>query len=139
RGCDLRAESCREAIFVYDQTAPRSLDRSEHRLAIPGGNGAQIDELCVDAGLLDGKLATLHECSPAHDRDCRAGPNNLGLPHRKHVRISGIRTARPGSIEDVAMLEENSRIIAAHRSAQQSYRIFGIGGITNLPADGMRP
>src|SRR5690606_14359108 len=41
--------------------------------------------------------------------------------------------------EHVAMLEENSRIIAAHRSAQQSYRIFGIGGITNLPADGMRP
>ena len=42
---DLGAETAGHQVLMHDQAAPRALDRSNHRLAVPRHQGAQVDDL----------------------------------------------------------------------------------------------
>ncbi len=122
-----------------DETAARLAHRRQHGLAVPRRQRPQIDHLDVHGCSQYRLLAALDQGSPCHDRQFRSRAHDTGLTERQHVLVPGIRAARAGAVQHRPMLEENRRIVAAQRRAQQADCVFGIGRHCDPPADTVHP
>ena len=131
---DLRAEAAGQNILVHDEAAARLAHRGEHRVAIPWHQGAQIENLDrrrASAAASSQRSTIAPQVTMVRSR---ALATRARLAERQDEIIAGIRTARRRRIEHGAMLEENRRIVAAQRRAQQADGVLGVGRHRDLPA-----
>ncbi len=129
---NLRAETAGAQILMDDQAAPRAADAFQHHLAVPRHQRAQVDDIGADA--LRRRLAARNHRAPGDDGDLVALAGLPGLAERQDEFVARPRPPRPAVVEHRAMLEEDHRIVAAQRRAQQPDRILGIGRHRHLPA-----
>src|SRR5262249_51653324 len=106
---------------------------------IPGRQRTQIEHLRVNVRVVRGLQAPLDHGSPGDDRDLGARSHRACLAEGYDELVPRIWPPRPGAIEHRAMLEEDDRIVAPQRWAQQSSRVLGVRGDRNLPADAVYP
>ena len=123
---DLRAEPARERVLVQHEHAPGLAHRLGDDLAVPRRDRAQVDDLDARVGpeLLRGELRAVHGRAPRDDRDAIAARHVRAAAERQHPVGRRHRIAAVALPVQVLVLEEQHRVFASERGAQQP------GGVT---------
>ena len=138
-GRDLRTESRRRRVLVHDEASARPAHRRQHRLAIPGRDRAEIQEVHVATEPVRRIDAPMHHGTPRHHRDTRTLAQPRRAPEGQHVVVARISRAPLAGHEQRTMLEEDRGIAAPHRRAEQPHRIRRVRRHRHLPAECMGP
>ena len=97
--------------------------RRRDQVTVPRHEGPEVDdlELAAELGLhpLGGDERLLDHRAPGHHREVAAGPPDRAPAERDHVLGRRVRVARVRLAQEVLVLEEQHRVLAAERGAQQ--------------------
>src|SRR6478735_8604511 len=129
---DLGAEAAGSQVFMDDQAAASAADAVEHHVLVPGHERPKVDDIGADT--LGGRLAARDHGAPSDNGDLVALTGLFGTSERQDIVVARPRPPRPAVVEHGSMFEEQHRVVAAQRAAQQADRIFGIGRHRDLPA-----
>src|SRR5258706_7138499 len=93
-GGDLSPEAGRLEILMYDETPARAPDRGQDRLAVPGHQGAQVDDLRGGLGTVRRRLAAFDHRAPGDHRDIAAFTYDPRLAEGQDVVVARVGAAR---------------------------------------------
>ena len=136
-----RAEPARQLVLVRDDDAVGRADRGRNRVPVERRDRPQIHDHRADAVLL--RLLCrderpLHHRAPRDDDHVGAGPaDGRAAEGNREVR-AGIRALVVRLAIQVLVLEEEHRIVAADRRAQQPRRVLGGRRVDDAQAGAVR-
>ena len=131
-GRDLRAVTEAAGVLVGHQHAARAAHALANRLPVVGGERAEVQDFHrnpVGGRLPGGEFGPVDERPEGDQRDVLTGPYRLRLPEGDHELGSGIRALVVGLAVEVLVLEEDDRVFAADRGAEQPRRVERGGGL----------
>src|SRR5437762_4484957 len=140
-GGELGAEAAHHLILVRDDDAARTRDERGNRVPVVGHDRAQIEHRDADVillRLLRRQERSLHERAPRDDEHMVAVAPQARLAERDHEVAAWVLALVVGLAVEMFVLEEEHRIVAADRRAQQARGIDGRRRIHDADAGAVR-
>ena len=129
-----------DGVLVHDEAPAGAAHRLEHRVAVPRRDRAQVDQVARRRRTGPPPRAQRCTIAPQLTTVMRSPSTQpCATAERQHVVVARIARAAVARHQQRAMLEEDRRIGAAHRGAQQSHRVGRVRRNRHLPADARAP
>src|SRR2546428_11699276 len=137
----LGAEAAHHLILICDDDTIGALDVRGDRVPVVRHDRPQVehrDAEMILLRLLAGQDRSLHERAPRDDEDVIAFAAQARLAERDHEVFAGVLTFVVRLPVEVLVLEEQHRVVAANRRAQQAGRIDRVRRVHDANARAVR-
>ena len=138
-GGDLRAVAETARVLVNHEDPIRPPHAAPDGFPVVGREGAEVQDFhgnAVPGRFPGGEFGAMDERAESDERQVLAGPHGARLPEGNHEVGSGIGALVVGLPVQMLVLEEDDRILATDRGAEQPCGIECSGGLAPPAAPG---